>query len=119
MLSRIRFGRLANTRRTATFAFAALMLCACGASGTKVTSAEYGDRWPFTIDEGTLRCDAESRRSRRLFVTLDDGTGIMYALNGSARSFGYPDHKSILKPGKTGADLRPFIERGLTLCEPR
>jgi hypothetical protein len=41
----------------------------------------------------------------------------MYGVNGSARAFGYPDHASILKAGKTGADVQPLIDRGLSLCE--
>jgi hypothetical protein len=68
-----------------------------------VSAAEYGDRWPFSLEAGTLKCERESASSSRLLVTLDNGDGIMYALNGSAKSFGYPDSASILKPGKTGA----------------
>lgn len=92
------------------------LVSACS-GGVKVTSAEYGAEWPFTIYEGTLDCQRESARSDRLLVTLNDGNGIMYGLNGSAQSFGYPEHRAILKPGKTGADVQPFIERGLTLCQ--
>jgi hypothetical protein len=50
-------------------------------------------------------------------VTLDTGNGIQYGLNGSAKTFGFPDSASILKPGIVGNDLQPFIERGLTLCK--
>ena len=92
-------------------------LAACGAPGDRVTSAEFGEAWPFTISDGTLRCERESQRSPRLLVTLDTGDGIMYALNGSAISFGYPHHRSILKQGKTGADVQPLITRGLKLCD--
>jgi hypothetical protein len=81
-----------------------------------VKDSDFGDRWPFTVPAGTLRCVRESLRSDRLFVTLDTGNGIEYGLNGSAREFGFPDGLRILKPGKTGADIQPFITRGLALC---
>jgi hypothetical protein len=103
-------------RRVKTVVLLALLLSACGRPGIRVTSAEYGEAWPFTVQSGTLNCERESRRSNRLFVTLDTGDGIMYGLNGAAQSFGYPAHRSILKPGKTGADVQPFIKLGLTLC---
>lgn len=89
------------------------MTSACGPSGIHISSAEYGPVWPFTVTEGTLRCDADGPRK---YVTLDTGKGIYYALNGSAKAFGYPDAVSIQKPGTTGVDLQPFIQRGLTLC---
>jgi len=84
-----------------------------------VSAEEFGELWPFTVASGTLRCERESQRSQRLFVTLDTGNGIYWGLNGSARSFGYPDGFEILKPGKVGSDLQPFISRGLALCEGR
>jgi len=52
----------------------------------------------------------------RQLVTLDTGNGIQYGINGSARSFGFPDVKAIQKPGTAGIHLQPFIDRGLTLC---
>jgi hypothetical protein len=84
-----------------------------GPTGIDVSAAEYGDRWPFELVRGTLRCDNDGARK---YVTFDAGNGIWYALNGSAKSFGYPDAKAIQKPSTTGIHLQPFIERGLTLC---
>jgi hypothetical protein len=89
------------------------VLVGCGRSTIRVTQQEFGERWPFTVPEGRLRCDKDGARE---YVTLDTGKGIYYALNGSARSFGFPDSKTIQKPGTTGADLQPFIDRGLRLC---
>jgi hypothetical protein len=83
-----------------------------------ISAAEYGPSWPFTVADGTLACTHESRRSARMFVTFDSGNRIEYGLNGSARDFGFPDpSNSIMKPDKTGADLQPFIARGLRLCD--
>lgn len=83
-------------------------------SGIRVTRAGFGASWPFTVDAGTLRCDTDGPRKH---VTLDTGNGIQYGLNGSAKTFGFPDSASISKPGIVGNDLQPFIERGLTLCK--
>lgn len=85
-------------------------------AGIPVSAAQSGEAWPFTIASGTLRCSAERYKSPRLLVTLDTGDGIEYGLNGTARQFGFPDGMKILKHGKTGADLQPFITRGLMLC---
>lgn len=80
----------------------------------RVTRAEFGDAWPFTVPEGALRCQTDRQRK---YVTLDTGDGIWYGLNGSAKDFGFPDSASILKPGIVGNNLQPFIARGLTLCK--
>lgn len=82
-----------------------------------VTRDDYEPNWPFTISKGTVECQHESRRSARVFVTLDTGSGIAYGLNGSAKDFGFPDSKAIMKPDATGADLQPFIKMGLAMCE--
>lgn len=95
-------------------ALAALLLLAGCGTDTKVSSAEFGDAWPLTVSEGKLQCQTDGPRK---LVTLDTGKGIYYALNGSAKSFGFPDVKAIQKPGTTGAGLQPLIERGLALCK--
>ena len=87
---------------------------ACGPREGYITIAEYGDAWPFIVSAGTLQCDTDGSRK---YVTLDTGKGIHYALNGSAKDFGFPDSVSILKPGMTGVHLDQFIQRGLTLCD--
>lgn len=92
-----------------------LLLVACGGSGVQIHSDEYGELWPFTMSEGSLNCQREDQSSGRLLVTFQTN-GIMYGLNGSARSFGFTDAKSIMKPGKTGADLQRLIDRGLSIC---
>lgn len=89
----------------------------CGDSrGIEVSAAEYGERWPFTIAVGTLRCDVNGQRKA---VRLDTGTGIQYGINGAAKTLGFPDSAAVHKPGVVGVDLQPLIERGLTLCDAR
>ena len=102
--------------RSAAVLLALTAVVGCGPDGVPVDSTQYAERWPFTVASGTLRCDRDGPRQ---YVTLDTGKGIYYALNGSAGSFGYPDSKERLKPGKTGADLQPFIDLGLTACSGR
>ena len=43
-----------------------------------ISHAEMGDKWPFTVETGELRCD----RDRVTFIT----GGVTYALNGTART---------------------------------
>lgn len=93
---------------------------ACSDGSISVTADEYGDAWPFAVNSGRIRCtkyapDTNTRRPYVLFVAGD----VEYGINGAAKGVGgFPDGLTILKPGKTGADLQPFIDRGLTLCQP-
>ena len=104
------------TMRLMLAAIVVAFVVRCSNRGVNVDRADYGEAWPLTVAGGTLECEHESRESSRVFVTLDTADGIMYGLNGSARSFGYPDVKSVLRPGRTLVDVQPLIDRGLTLC---
>lgn len=92
-----------------------VLVVGCGGNPTRtpVSSAEYGEGWPFTLAQGTLECVTDGPRQ---IITLDAGNGIAYGLNGTAREAGFPDHRGILKPEKTSADVQPLITKGLTLC---
>src|SRR5262245_41973470 len=105
--------------RTIPLLLLAAGLVACSearSTGIPVSRADYGERWPFTMEAGTIRCTPEGPQSTRTFVTLDTGTGIQFGLNGAARTFGYPDVTDALQAGKTLADVQPFIALGLPLC---
>src|SRR5688572_27475748 len=73
-------------RRCITATLSVVFLACGSAQGMAVNRQQYGARWPFTMDAGTLECQRESQRSDRLLVTLDTGNGISYGLNGAARS---------------------------------
>ena len=75
----------------ATVLLTAWSIAACAADGIHVTRAEYGASWPFTVAEGTLKCDTDGPRQ---YLRLDTGNGIQYGLNGVAKSFGFPDSQS-------------------------
>ena len=93
---------------------ALLSSTACGSDGVRVTAAEYGDKWPFKATEGTVRCEMPYTRP---LVSFDPGDGVRYGLNGAARGAGnMPDGMSLVKPGKVGVDVQPFIDIGLRLC---
>jgi len=107
----------------------ALLFAGCGGSSPTpaptatpvaagyITADEYGDDWPFTVAAGTLACYPSGAGDGRLLVTFNTGDGVEYGINGSARSFGFPDPDETLVtdyPDLSG--LGVIIERGLTLC---
>lgn len=77
-------------------------IAGCGASEKTqtVSSKDFGDAWPFTIDSVDLLCDGPSPKA--LARTAD---GSVYALNGSARSIaksrGWADGQDITRPSPT------------------
>jgi hypothetical protein len=57
-----------------------------------ITQAEYGADWPSTVASGSLHC-YDDPLNDRLNVTFSHPgePGVEYAINGSARDFGYPE----------------------------
>jgi hypothetical protein len=83
-----------------------------------VTHTEFGAEWPFTVSAGTLHC-YDDPLNERLYVTFSHEAepGVEYAINGSARDFGYPELDKAMMPALPNrAGLTPLIERGLELC---
>jgi hypothetical protein len=82
-------------------------------SSKEVTSADYGDEWPLTVDSGTLACDGDA-------VTFTAG-GKTYAVNGMAttRSAGvdiepiWADNPEVEGTKKS---IGVLINDGLALC---
>ncbi|MGW4802959.1 hypothetical protein [Kitasatospora sp. NPDC004272] len=83
-----------------------------------VTSADVSP-WPFTVDSGVLRCQPASGA-----VTFQPGgKGDRYALNGAAKTIGYPGVETYwaLDPqAPAGSGLRvgltAAIDAGAALC---
>lgn len=119
-----------TARLAAIIAICAFCISACGSNAPSeaandrvVSRSDYGPDWPFTLDSGTLRCDAGNHV---VFVA----NGRPYAINGSAKSaaaqngYGNSDDvvatKSLGEPEKTAnlplaARRRAFAE--LVRCE--
>jgi hypothetical protein len=82
-----------------------------------VEASDFED-WPFIPRSGQLFCDPSGEGDGRLLVRIGFDDGIEYALNGQARSFGFPELDTTVMPAwPDGSSLGPIIERGLELCE--
>jgi Protein of unknown function (DUF2511) len=77
-----------------------------------MTQNEYGERWPFGVAQGRLRC--EGRGAIILTAQGDD-----YAVNGMAANR-YASIPAIWKKGNDpNIDIGPIISRGLTCVSGR
>ena len=115
------------TRRTLSVGLAAaglVLLGACSggqesASGMAVSQAQYGDDWPLTVAEGTLRCE------HGYAVTFEAPDGTKYAVNGMATTwasqYGYKDIDPIWADAPDGfapmKSIGVLISDGLELCK--
>ncbi|MFB7323859.1 hypothetical protein [Streptomyces sp. NPDC056190] len=61
--------------------------------GLAVTASRFTE-WPFTVSAGVLRCEGEA-------VTFEPPGGPRYAVNGTAKSAGYPEITPIWADGET------------------
>lgn len=78
-----------------------------------VTRAQFGDRWPLTVDSGVLRCEAGHA------VVFTAPSGRDYGVNGAAGN--YPDISPIWADSGVDyapkKDIGPLIQAGLALCD--
>ena len=77
--------------------------------GIEIRKTEYGDRWPFAIQQGRLRCEGAGA----IILTV---RGTDYAVNGMA-STRYASMQPVWKSTNDPADVGRIISRGLTLCK--
>lgn len=104
----------------------AVSMCSGGEEGSTpqgqaISQSEYGEKWPFTVAQGSVRCEGAS------WVVFEAG-GVAYAVNGSARTvaktYGWAEIDPIWRddPAAQGTgttwkvSVSPIIERGLKLC---
>lgn len=106
---------------TAAMALAAtISLGAIAGEIELLDAADYGDAWPFTVEEMHLLC-----LDGNAVVASDPESGRMYPLNGSATAKATKLALEPLAPiwrddpALHGAKLSvsPMIERGLALCQ--
>lgn len=100
-------------------AICAAILSACSSSPeyktVEVSAAQFGDKWPLTVDKGTLHCEAPTR----IVFTAPDGQ--KYGVNGTA-SLDYVTILEITKDQENlgytfKMDVTNLIEEGMKLCE--
>lgn len=102
----------------------AVLSAGCGTGGVKIARTEYGDKWPFTVNEGILSCRDTGRTvgTTRMIEITFTANGVVYAVNGTAkqnRSYSnidaiWADDPSL--PG-TKKNIGPIIDRGLALAK--
>lgn len=81
----------------------------------EVTAEQLGDKWPLTVDKGTLHCEPPTR----IVFTAPDGQ--KYGVNGSAQN----DYMTIIEITKYTENMGQkfkldpsiLIEEGMKLCE--
>lgn len=100
-------------------AVSAALLSACSSTpeykAQEVSADQFGDKWPLTVDKGTLHCEPPTR----IVFTAPDGQ--KYGVNGSAAN----DYISILEITKeteyNGIKMKMssanLIDIGMKLCE--
>jgi hypothetical protein len=86
-----------------------------GGTAREVTAAEFGEAWPFTVDSGVVRCEADKR-----VVFIANNT--IYALN--TRAIVKFTGESILPIQRLDPtndqrfiSLQPIIDIGESLCK--
>ncbi|TSD78265.1 DUF2511 domain-containing protein [Pseudomonas sp. KBS0710] len=95
------------------------MTAVAGEKTESVSQAEYGAKWPFTVEKVDLLCQEGPPSA---LVRSEDGK--IYALNGSARSRasknGWQDGQSITKPDARfpgiKMDYSEITVRAMKLC---
>jgi hypothetical protein len=90
-----------------------LMLGACGESGVSVKRADYGNDWPFNVEEGVEDC---VRGMNAIFRHA----GAVYGLNGKAVQSGYIRINDIWRDDPdvpdTKINIGPMIQLALKQC---
>lgn len=95
------------------------MITPSEATGVTITQAEYGEKWPFTVESVELKCEGSPPAA---LVKAPDGK--LYALNGSARTSaaanGWEDGRTITKPSvelpQVPMSISDITGRALKLC---
>jgi hypothetical protein len=72
------------------------LLISCGSNDNilgekRITKEQFGEKWPFTVSEGTLKCiqyDAKDVNPKMVQGIIFEVNGKIYGLNGVAKSWG-------------------------------
>jgi hypothetical protein len=113
-------GRARGRPWAAGMGLAALLglILACGSPDLEVTKAQFGDAWPFAVDQGVLLCQTSSGGHVRSALLRVGETE--YALNAAAETRGFDSVEPIWRndPQFAGGhvDLKPMITLALQQC---
>ena len=81
-----------------------------------ITKQRFGAGWPFTVDEGILRC----KGSLGIGAVTFEANGKVYALNALAEDEGHPFADPVLAKDPTGRgkkSLTPILDEArVTVC---
>lgn len=120
-----------SLHRLALITLVVLLVAGCGAApevavpatsvrpaGT-ITRANLGEQWPFTVEQGEVRCLNSTGTGLGEVVFIAEGT--TYAINGPAKSRKiYADIATIWRDDPSYPGLKvsigPIIDLGLKLC---
>ncbi len=80
----------------------------------KVTAADFGEQWPFSVSEGYVRCDAQGVV---FYAKADEYNLSAAAENPEPLAKIWKDAPGAPAPNATKMSLAPVIEVGLKLCE--
>ena len=79
--------------------------------GIEINQAEYGDQWPFAIQQGRLRCEGTG-------AVIFTARGKDFGVNGMAgRRYASVEPVRKKSNGDRSFDIGSIISRGLTLCK--
>jgi hypothetical protein len=85
--------------------------------GKQVSRAQFGDKWPLSIERGTLHCKG-SKASGAVTLFAD---GITYALNLNAQDSGYAQPGALWLDDKDNPGSKlpmgPLVVEGMKLCQ--
>ena len=90
----------------------AVFLGCVNAHAITIKSSDYGKTWPFTVEYGDLKCVNK-------VAVVFNANDIDYAVNGIASAMKYKRIDEIWRQDpdtQTRINIRPIIERGLSLC---
>jgi hypothetical protein len=112
---------ITKTRFQLIIAAIGLSVSIAHSAGTSASRTEYGDKWPYTIPEGTLNCEIRMAGGYKKQDVTISYNGKTYAINGSARSSGkYRPLEEIWRddPRFAGSKIPDpgIIQKGLALC---
>jgi hypothetical protein len=84
----------------------------------EISKLQYKELWPFTVDQGTLRCIQIKVSTLTVHAIVFEANGKNYAINGTAKNWakenGYSNSDEILN---SSVPIGQIIADGLKLCE--